>query len=148
VQLNTGVPAELQRSIDKAIEKDRDLRYHTAGDLWGDLKRLKRDSSSGKVKTASPTSVEQQVPSARISSGRQKLASSPEAQPTPGGTQTIRRFAYAAGIGLALLLAIVGLFWYGKNSSVHTSVPAARPSIAVLPLKSLSTERRTSKPMM
>jgi serine/threonine protein kinase len=52
-QLNSGVPVELQRIIDKAMEKDRDLRYYTAADLRGDLKRLKRDSSSGKVKTAS-----------------------------------------------------------------------------------------------
>ena len=53
VRLNIGVPAELQRIIDKAMEKDRELRYGTAADLRTDLKRLKRDSSSGKVKTAS-----------------------------------------------------------------------------------------------
>jgi serine/threonine protein kinase/tetratricopeptide (TPR) repeat protein len=140
VRLNTGVPAELQRIIDKAMEKDRDLRYYTAGDLRGDLKRLKRDSSSGKVKTASPTSVEEQIPSARISSGHQKLVSLQEARPTASATQTGRRLAYAAGIGLALLLVIAGLFSYRENFSVHTSVPSARPSIAVLPLKNLSTE--------
>ena len=53
VRLNIGVPAELQRIIDKAMEKDRELRYGTAADLRTDLKRLKRDSSSGKVKAAS-----------------------------------------------------------------------------------------------
>ena len=53
VRLNTGVPAELQRIIEKAMEKDRELRYHSAADLRTDLKRLKRDSSSGKVKTTS-----------------------------------------------------------------------------------------------
>jgi serine/threonine protein kinase/tetratricopeptide (TPR) repeat protein len=144
VRLNTGVPTELQRIIQKAMEKDRDLRYYTAGDLRGDLKRLKRDSSSGKVKTASPTSVEEQIPSFRISSGHQKLASSQEAKPAAGATQRGRRFAYAAGIGLALLLAIAGLFWYRKNLSVHTSGTSARPSIAVLPLKNLSTEPDSS----
>ncbi|HXX13940.1 MAG TPA: protein kinase [Candidatus Eremiobacteraceae bacterium] len=49
VRLNTGLPAELERIIDKAMEKDRELRYFTAADLRADLKRLKRDSSSGKV---------------------------------------------------------------------------------------------------
>jgi eukaryotic-like serine/threonine-protein kinase len=140
VRLNTAVPPELQRIIDKAMEKDRDLRYYTAGDLRGDLKRLKRDSSSGKVKMAGGASVEEQNPTARISSDRQKLASSPETPPGPGGTQSSRRFAYAAGIGLALLLAIAGLLWFRKDSSV----PAARPSITVLSLKNLSTEPDSS----
>src|SRR6516225_3356714 len=49
VRLNAAVPAELQRILDKAMEKDRDLRYLTAADLRTDLKRLKRDSSSGKA---------------------------------------------------------------------------------------------------
>jgi serine/threonine protein kinase/Tol biopolymer transport system component len=48
-RLNTAVPAELQRIIDKALEKDRELRYHSAAELRTDLKRLKRDTSSGKV---------------------------------------------------------------------------------------------------
>src|SRR6516162_7346377 len=48
-RLNTALPAELQRIIDKAMEKDRELRYLTAADLRTDLKRLKRDSGSGKL---------------------------------------------------------------------------------------------------
>jgi serine/threonine protein kinase len=49
VRLNTAVPAELQRIIEKAIEKDRELRYNSAAELRTDLRRLKRDSSSGKA---------------------------------------------------------------------------------------------------
>jgi serine/threonine protein kinase/Tol biopolymer transport system component len=49
VRLNTNLPAELQRIIGKAIEKDRELRYHSAADLRTDLKRLKRDTSSGEI---------------------------------------------------------------------------------------------------
>src|SRR5580692_3882984 len=54
LQLNAGLPPKLGEIIEKALEKDRDLRYQSAADLRGDLKRLKRDQESGRKAASSP----------------------------------------------------------------------------------------------
>jgi eukaryotic-like serine/threonine-protein kinase len=66
VRLNPDVPAGLERIIDKCLEKDRNLRYQHASDIRTDLQRLKRDTDSGRVVTATsvPKRWKVMVPSA------------------------------------------------------------------------------------
>jgi serine/threonine protein kinase len=58
VEINPALPSKFQEIIGKTLEKDRELRYQSAADLRGDLKRLKRDTGSGRGLATSGSRVE------------------------------------------------------------------------------------------
>jgi eukaryotic-like serine/threonine-protein kinase len=96
-QINPALPAKLQEIIEKLLEKDRELRYQSAADLRGDLKRLKRDTDSGRRAATSASGS-----TAVASSPTVPLASSDSSQALPHPAATRR-----AGPWLAALLAIL-----------------------------------------
>ncbi|MGA7320687.1 MAG: serine/threonine-protein kinase, partial [Candidatus Sulfotelmatobacter sp.] len=57
VRLNPDLPVDLERIIDKCLEKDRNLRYQHASDIRTDLQRLKRDSENGHVSAATSGTI-------------------------------------------------------------------------------------------
>ena len=84
--VNRSVPAEFDRIIAKALEKSPDLRYQTAADLRGDLKRLRRASESATIPVAAPPPP----PRPREPAGRARPAGSRAGRAAPGG-RPVRR---------------------------------------------------------
>jgi serine/threonine protein kinase len=98
VQLNPQIPPKLQEFIDKLLEKDRDLRYQSAADLRGDLRRLKRATDFGRPITQpiSASSAAVEVPPA-----------SPTGQPSSGSAVIATARQHKLGTGVATLMAFI-----------------------------------------
>ena len=123
VRLNHQIPADLERTINKALEKDRNLRYQHAADLRADLQRLKRDTDSGHSTVSSPIAegpasnsrVEPPLPSAPMEvPQRTSSAAVPVAQPNlpasgpasvPVSMPRSRMLLIVGGVVLAALIA-------------------------------------------
>jgi serine/threonine protein kinase/Flp pilus assembly protein TadD len=122
VRLNPALPAEFERVIEKALEKDRGLRYQSAAELRADLKRIQRSTESGR--TASSSAVSNEV-AAKAGS--------------KAGSKRTASLVIAGLLGLALIVG--GFEWYVKqHSAAQAPAVAAKPSVAVLPLQNLSAE--------
>ncbi len=112
---NPKVPTEMERVISKALEKDRELRYQTAGEMRSDLKRLKRDTDSGS-----------------------RTATAPAAQSRTISLTPKKWWApVAATVGI-LIIILVG--WLATRRSPSTTVHAGQISVAVLPFQNFGND--------
>jgi len=154
--INAQLPAELDRIVSKALEKDRSLRYQTAADIGADLKRLRRDSASrhgmptaSGVNVSSTGAVTVVMPSADtaigapsgISSAPTAVMSSPaQTIPPADASQVLRTAAktpwiWGVGVGVVAIAAIaagVGAFLANRGESTppvdQTAATATPPA--------------------
>jgi eukaryotic-like serine/threonine-protein kinase len=113
-RINPDVPAELERIVAKALEKDRNLRYQSAADLRSDLTRLKRDLDSGRTSAASAPGVAD----SRIS------AAAPVTSPVRTRKAWVLRVA-----GIALVAVVGAAVYFMRGGSGSSKID----SLAVLP---------------
>jgi serine/threonine protein kinase len=131
-QLNSTLPAKLEEIIGKALEKECDLRYQSAADLRGDLRRLKRDVDSGRKPVQPSSSNASAVPLPASSPG--KSADLIAAQRTSGSSAVIsaaRQNKLSTGVIAGIVLVLVAAAAYGIYGLVTRSRLAPFQNISV-----------------
>jgi serine/threonine protein kinase/Tfp pilus assembly protein PilF len=113
VRINADLPAELEHIVNKALEKDPALRYQGAAEMLADLKRLRRDSSSGQVKATT------------------------DSQPVRRSRKPLFVGAGVGGAALLTILAAVFFMLRGQSESKEIT------SIAVLPFANTGNDPNT-----
>jgi TolB-like protein len=112
LRLNPELPSELERIIDKSLQKERKLRYQTAADLKADLERLKRDTDSGRTVAA-------------VSDRRAAMRTSP-----------LQRAAIALAGAAIILAALIG-YWLSRPPRALV----ARKALAVVSIENMTEDR-------
>jgi serine/threonine protein kinase len=130
-RLNPEIPAELERIINKSLEKDPGLRYQHAADLRSDLQRLRRDTESSRRAASSADFSSGTTPAilnAAQASGATAVSGSGPAQPTRSSSSAVavaKQHKWGTGAIAITVIVVLGAAGYGVYSMLHR--PGAAP---------------------
>jgi len=159
VRLNPDIPPKLEDVINKALEKDRNLRYQHAADIRTDLQRLKRDTDSGRsaaIAAMPPVPLPPSSAAPSTSSGESARAQSssnvrapssaatavPAELPPPApATQFLRSRAGLAISAAAILLVVVAGYFLLRGRNAHPAGSAQHRAVAVLYFNNLTQDQ-------